>query len=367
MFISSFVCNANPSLYSLPPISNTISVAERKSYSRCCHCRDVLRDSRNKRLSRCQLKDIIILCHFQDRNEFCGPEQRDIKKQEIQWYPGHIAKAERALKDKLKLVDVVLEVRDSRIPKSTGHPNLEDWLQGKKRLVVLNRSDTVSRGAQALWTQKLSQQGFSIFCTDAKSGKGVDQLKKALIRSGDEVNSKRKSKGLLPRAIRCAVIGFPNVGKSALINRLLKRSVVKSENRPGVTRTFQWINVSEHIQLLDSPGIIPPKLVSQESAQMLAFCDDIGHGSYDIQVIAAALFDAVRLNIQLRPHDGSFSLAKERFGPDLMNHSGEQLLEIIANRSFGRNKEKAAQRLVADFRQGLWGRICLEWDDEIVC
>jgi ribosome biogenesis GTPase A len=281
----------------------------------------------------------------------------------VQWYPGHIAKAERLLKEKLKLVDVVLEVRDARIPKSTEHPELNSWIGEKKRLIVLNRNDMVPPEAITFWIRTMKQQGFQVFDTNAKLGQGIQKLRKALILCGTAINEKRKQKGLLPRSVRSVVIGYPNVGKSALINRLVNRAVAKSQNRPGVTRVFQWIQVSDQFQLLDSPGIIPPKLVSQSCAEKLAFCNDIGSGSYDNQVIASALLDCMRMLRASREKDPSLDSFQERFGVDILKHSGEMLLEIISRKHFSKDKEKAAQKILAEFRQGIWGPLCLEWPE----
>ncbi|GJD06663.1 DAR GTPase 3, chloroplastic [Galdieria sulphuraria] len=285
----------------------------------------------------------------------------DIRRPKVQWYPGHIAKAERVLKDKLRLVDVVLEVRDARIPKSTEHPELQSWLGEKKRLVVLNRRDMVPQEALSVWIKTIKQQGFEVFDTNAKLGNGIQRLRKALIFCGKAINEKRRVKGLLPRSVHCMIVGYPNVGKSALINRLVNRAIAKSQNRPGVTRTFQWIQVSDQIQLLDSPGIIPPKLVSQSSAEKLAFCNDIGSGSYDNQVVASALLECIRNVGTVWSQDHCFVRFNERFGIDMLKHSGEMLLEIISRKQFSNDKEKTAQKILAEFRQGLWGPLCLEW------
>ncbi|GJQ13661.1 hypothetical protein GpartN1_g5452.t1 [Galdieria partita] len=288
-------------------------------------------------------------------------EGKSIQRPQVQWYPGHIAKAERALKDKLKLVDVVVEVRDARIPKSTEHPELYSWLGGKKRLVVLNRRDMVPQEAISAWIKSIKQQGFEVFDTNAKLGNGIQRLRKALIFCGDAINERRRAKRLLPRSVRCMVIGYPNVGKSALINRLVNRAVAKSQNRPGVTRIFQWVQVSDKLQLLDSPGIIPPKLVSQSSAEKLAFCNDIGSGSYDNQVVASALLDCIQDLGTNRLQDHCLTRFKERFSVELLKHSGELLLEMISRKHFSNDKEKAAQKILSEFRQGLWGPLCLEW------
>ena len=211
----------------------------------------------------------------------------------IQWYPGHIAKAERQLKEQLKLVDVVLEVRDARIPLSTHHPQVSEWIGDKARLLVINRLDMISSEARELWTDYFRANNEAPIFTNAKQGKGVNGVAKAAQSAGSAVNTRRKERGMLPRAIRAVVIGFPNVGKSALINRLLGKRVVQSAARAGVTRALRWVRISKELELLDAPGVIPLRLDNQEAALKLAICDDIGEASYDNQKVAAAFVDIV--------------------------------------------------------------------------
>jgi ribosome biogenesis GTPase A len=146
----------------------------------------------------------------------------------IQWYPGHIAKAERKLKEHLKLVDVVLEVRDARIPLASHHPQVDDWIGNKPRLLILNRLDMIPESAHQQWVTWFKSQGKTVYFTNAKQGERVKAIIKAAEKIGDEINQKRQLRGMLPRPVRAVVIGFPNVGKSALINRLLGRKVVAS-------------------------------------------------------------------------------------------------------------------------------------------
>lgn len=159
----------------------------------------------------------------------------------------------------------------------------------RPRLVAMNRMDMAPEVARNAWRRSLEAEGAQVFFTNSKLGDGVAQLKRAALQAGSVVNEKRERRGLLPRAIRCVVIGYPNVGKSALINRLVKKRAAKSANRPGVTRGLQWVRISDTIELLDTPGIIPMKLVSQDAASKLAICDDIGEASYDNQLVAVRI------------------------------------------------------------------------------
>ena len=214
----------------------------------------------------------------------------------IQWYPGHIAKAERLMSEVLSMVDVVVELRDSRVPHSTTHPSLPGWIGSRGHVLVLNRIDSVPERALSQWDSALrAADGPEPQLVDARQGKGVAELKRAILRAGEKVNARRKRRGINPRPVRAAILGYPNVGKSALINRLVGQRKTKSENRPGVTRGFTWVRIDPKVQLLDSPGIIPAKSVEQSAAYHLAMCDDIGNAAYDTQGVAAALIERLVL------------------------------------------------------------------------
>ena len=194
----------------------------------------------------------------------------------IQWYPGHIAKAERQLQEQLKKVDVVLEVRDARIPFATYHPLLATWIGTKSKLTIFNRVDMIPPTVKESWIEWFKAQGEQIYFANSQQGTGVAAISKAAQSVGVAINEKRKERGMLPRAVRAVVIGFPNVGKSALINRLLNKRVVESARRAGVTRQLRWVRISDQLDLLDAPGIIPGRLNDQTAAIKLAICDDIG-------------------------------------------------------------------------------------------
>jgi ribosome biogenesis GTPase A len=272
----------------------------------------------------------------------------------IQWYPGHIAKAERALRDQLKLVDVVLEVRDARIPLTTEHPQVKEWLGSKARVLVLNRLDMVSSEARSRWLEWFQDQGDEVYLTDAQHGKGIETLIKAAQTAGSQMNQRRIDRGMLPRPVRAVVIGFPNVGKSALINRLLNRRVVESARRAGVTKQLRWVRISDQIELLDAPGVLPSKLNNQEAALKLAICDDIGEAAYDNQRVAAVLVDLLR---QL----GLESVLRSRYKLNLEEQTGESYLHALAEQRYQDDRERTARLLLNDFRKGSLGQISLEY------
>jgi ribosome biogenesis GTPase A len=272
----------------------------------------------------------------------------------IQWYPGHIAKAERQLKEQLKQVDLVLEVRDARIPLASHHPQVKDWIANKPRVLIINRLDMIGEDVRQQWLSWFKNQEEEVYFTDAKTGKGVKAVIKAAQTVGKTVNQRRCDRGMLPRAVRAVVIGFPNVGKSALINRLLGRKIVASARRAGVTRQLRWVRISQELELLDAPGVIPVKLDNQQDAIRLAICEDIGDAAYDNQRIAGAFVD---LLLEL----GEKQTLEKRYNLPPATMTGEEYLEQLALKRYQESKEKAAMALLNDFRTGNLGAIALEF------
>ncbi|MCS6960533.1 MAG: ribosome biogenesis GTPase YlqF [Pseudanabaenaceae cyanobacterium SKYGB_i_bin29] len=270
----------------------------------------------------------------------------------IQWYPGHIAKAEAALKEQLKLVDLVLEVRDARIPRSSANPRLREWSKGKHHLCILNRIDLIGEELLQQWYGWFRAQEMVVYGTNGQTGEGVAQLMQAAQQVGIAINQKRQQRGMLPRPVRAVVVGYPNVGKSALINRLLKRRVAPSANKPGVTRQLRWIRISEQIELLDTPGILPPRLEDQNAALKLAICDDIGQAAYDPISVSSALLDMLReLGVNITDR---YNLNLEDFP------SGADYLVALSAKT-KQQQERTAQQILHDFRRGRLGKIGLEY------
>jgi ribosome biogenesis GTPase A len=296
----------------------------------------------------------------------------------IHWYPGHIAKAERSLAANLEKVDLVLEVRDARIPLATGHPRLQRWITGKQHLLVINRRDMVTPAAREAWDGWFRARGQTPWWCDAKAGTGVKQLQQAAIRAGETLNARRAGRGMKPRPVRALMLGFPNVGKSALINRLVRQKVVESARRAGVTRSLRWVRLGQDLDLLDAPGVLPPRLDDQQAALRLALCDDIGQAAYDGEAVALAF---VRLLTALEPLPGAGvapGLLEKRYGLPLEPLAGaegatdgaaaegapamdaETWLAAAASRHTSGDTARMAQRLLDDFRRGVLGAIALE-------
>lgn len=278
----------------------------------------------------------------------------------IQWYPGHIGKAERALKEQLKHVDVVLEVRDARIPLATHHPQMPQWVGTKARVLVINRIDMIVPRLGRLWEEWFRDRGEVPYFTNAQLGQGVAEVAAAARAAGVQVNQRRRDRGMLPRPVRAVAMGFPNVGKSALINRLLGRRVVESARRAGVTRSLKWIRISEELELLDSPGVIPTKIDNQQNAVKLAICEDIGEAAYDNQRVATAMVELLASLEASSQGLVSASTLKSRYNLDPQTVNGEDYLHEVAALRYQGNVERAARQLLNDFRTGLLGSVALE-------
>lgn len=283
----------------------------------------------------------------------------------IQWYPGHIAKAEKALHEALAKVDLVIEVRDARIPLATGHPHLRRWISGKQHLLVLNRRDMLPVAAQQAWSAWFRSQGQPVWWCDAKAGTGVKQLQQAAIRAGEALNARRAGRGMRPRPVRALMLGFPNVGKSALINRLVRQKVVESARRAGVTRSLRWVRLGQDLDLLDAPGVLPSRLDDQQAALRLALCDDIGQAAYDSEAAALALAQLLQLLAAVPAAGVPAGLLERRYGIPLAalpagGADVESWLVAAAERHTSGDTLRMATKLLDDFRCSRLGAIALE-------
>ena len=218
-------------------------------------------------------------------------------KLHIHWYPGHIAKAERALKEKLSLVDVVIEVLDARLPISSGYGDIKKLLGDKPRLILLNKSDLVDTDDIKKWTAVIeARTGCPVIAIDTKTNRSFKIVEKKVLSLSEPRISALVSKGLMRRPARAVVIGLPNVGKSSIINRLTKSSKTKTGAKAGVTRQQQWVRINPDIDLLDTPGIIPMKQSNQECAQKLAFVNSVSVNTYSAETVSAKLLELINQN-----------------------------------------------------------------------
>lgn len=278
----------------------------------------------------------------------------------IQWYPGHMARARRQVAESLKLVDVVVEVLDARIPSSSRNPDIDAILEKKPRVVVLNKSDLADPRETARWLEWFGQRDGKAVALESKTGKGMDRLLaaiKALAAGGLEAWA-RKGRGT--RAIRALIVGIPNSGKSSLINRLAGRNATRTADKPGVTRGPQWIKLAGELELLDTPGILWPKFEDPEVGFRLAVTGAIGETIFDWEMAAEKLIVTIH---HLRPGvlETRYNLAKSS---DPAN-PGEVLGEIGRRRGCvlpgGRiDTAKAAAILIKEFQSGKLGRLTLD-------
>ncbi|WP_100330893.1 ribosome biogenesis GTPase YlqF [Bacillus xiapuensis] len=204
----------------------------------------------------------------------------------IQWFPGHMAKARREVTEKLKLVDIVFELVDARLPMSSRNPMIDDIIQQKPRLVLLNKADMADPALTAKWLSYFEREGIRALAINSQAGSGLQAINKAakdILRPKFE---RMKARGIKPRAIRAMIVGIPNVGKSTLINRLAKKNIAKTGNMPGVTKAQQWIKAGKELELLDTPGILWPKFEDQETGYKLALTGAIKDTVLNLQDVA---------------------------------------------------------------------------------
>lgn len=285
-------------------------------------------------------------------------------KTNINWYPGHMAKTKKQIIQDLKLIDVVIEVLDARLPKSSHNPDLEDILKNKKRVVLLNKSDLAEEKENQKWIKYFEKNNIPAVLVDCNQGKGMRESLDEIRGIMQEDLKKDAQKGKVGRAIRVLVLGIPNVGKSSYINRLTKKVSAKVGNKPGVTRQKQWIRLDNTIELLDTPGVLWPKLDNENTALYLAFTGTIKEDILERTDIAYNLLKYLlkeypenlnnRYNIELEEADDEVLAYMEAIG----KKRGALL-------SGGRiDYEKTAGIILEDFRSGKLGRISLEKVEE---
>ena len=203
----------------------------------------------------------------------------------IQWYPGHMTKTRRQIEADLKLVDVVVEIIDARIPVSSRNPDIDAICAGKPRLIVLNRADQADPAQNKVWTARFRSQGYSVRETDAKTGRGISQFSAVIQGVLKDQIAKWREKGQVGRPVRAMVVGVPNVGKSTFINKVAKRKSAKASDRPGVTRGKQWVHVDQGLDLLDTPGILWPKFEDELTGMHLAFTGAVKDEIMDVETL----------------------------------------------------------------------------------
>jgi ribosome biogenesis GTPase A len=274
----------------------------------------------------------------------------------IQWYPGHIAKLARRLQQVLKQLDVVIEVRDARIPMSTSHDSLAETVrQQKPVLLILNKADLADSKWTPQWEKSFAQIYPAVLSFDSTSGKGKSRIIDQVCKLGEAKMQQQEAKGLKRRSIRTGIIGMPNVGKSSLINALVEKKKAQTGHRAGVTRTVQWIRLHPQVDLLDTPGLIPPRLASEEMGLMLASVYSIGEATFEEAAIVPFFLEKVE---SLYP-----GLLQEAF--DLSPEEPLSMEAIAKRRGYiltgGQlDLQRTAQAVLKDYRHGRLGRLTLE-------
>ena len=286
-----------------------------------------------------------------------------MEKMNIQWFPGHMTRAQRMIEENLKLVDAVCEILDARIPASSRNPDIDRLAAGKPRLVILNRTDLADPAATARWRRWFQAQGIGILETDARTGKGVNGFVPAVRELLKEKLADYAARGQAGRPLRVMILGIPNVGKSTFINKVAGRKAAIAGDKPGVTRGRQWINIDAGLDLLDTPGILWPKFDSQEVGEMLAITNAIKADVLDKETLGA--------NFMLRLRDNYPDALRERYKiePDPALNGFELLEQAAKKRGFLVSRgeydiERMANTLLKEYHEGKLGRLTLEMPDD---
>lgn len=272
----------------------------------------------------------------------------------INWYPGHMKKTRELIQENLKMVDLVIEVIDARIPVSSRNPIIDEIVQGKPRIIILNKSDLSDARANERWTDYFKETGARVLAMNCMSGAGTQQLFKVLT----SIQSDKNEGQIRKKPLRMIIVGVPNVGKSSLINRMTGRKSAKTGDKPGVTKGKQWLNLENNMQLLDTPGILWPKFEDPKAGLNLAFCGSIKDEILDVASLALELIDLLA-----REYPG---LLMERYKLEFLSEIPLENMEAIAQkRGFilpGRkiDYERCGRTVLDEFRAGTIGKITLE-------
>ena len=283
--------------------------------------------------------------------------------QQIQWFPGHMTKTKRKIQENLKLVDAVAEIIDARIPVSSRNPDLDQILQIKPRIILLNKSDMADPKETKRWISYYQELGISAKALDCKTGKGLGSVLPMIRELLKSRITAFEKKGMVGRSIRIMVVGVPNVGKSSFINKMAKGNKAKVEDRPGVTRGNQWFSIGKGVELLDTPGVLWPKFDDPEVGEKLAFTGAVKDQVFDTEALAMRLLEVLAYNQEY------FYSLKERFkllDVTFSDISGRELLELIGRKrgmlvAGGEvDLERASIMVLDEFRGGKLGKVTLE-------
>ena len=275
----------------------------------------------------------------------------------FQWYPGHMTKAKRMMEENIKLIDLIIELVDARVPLSSRNPEIDNLGKNKSRLILLNKTDLSDERQNDAWMEYFKKKGFFVVKVNARNGNGVKQVNAAVMEACKEKIERDRKRGILNRPVRAMVVGIPNVGKSTFINSFAGKACTKTGNKPGVTKGKQWIKLNKNVELLDTPGILWPKFDDQIVGLRLAFIGSIKDEILNISDLAIELIRFLQTEYP--------SVLKERYEADIEQDAVMVLEHIATVRSCKKagdelDLDKASGILLDDFRSGKLGNITLE-------
>ena len=275
----------------------------------------------------------------------------------VQWYPGHMTKAKRQMQEDIKLIDLVIELVDARVPLSSRNPDIDELGINKCRLILMNKADLADQEQTKKWSEYFRQKGFYVVALDARKKNSMKQITDVIMEACKEKIERDRKRGILNRPVRAMVVGIPNVGKSTFINSFAGKACAKTGNKPGVTKGKQWIRLNKNVELLDTPGILWPKFEDQEVGLRLAMIGAINDEILNTDELALELIKLLRKDYP--------KIIEERYHLTNMEKELDILLEIAKNRNcIGKGNEldysKAAKLLIEEFRSGAIGNITLE-------
>jgi len=276
---------------------------------------------------------------------------------QVQWYPGHMTKAKRMMMEDIKLIDLVIELLDARIPLSSRNPDIDELAKGRSRLVLLNKSDLADNASNEAWLKYFTDKGIVTLLLDSKNRKGFGPINKAIEEACAKKLERDRKRGIIGRPVRAMVVGIPNVGKSTFINSLCKRASTKTGNKPGVTKGKQWIKLNKSVELLDTPGILWPRFDDESIGLKLAYIGSINDEILDETELAMKLIDHLKKSYPGTVY-GRFETDEEL--------DTAVILENIAYKRGCLKKgneadyDKAARIVLDEFRSGRLGKITLE-------
>lgn len=280
--------------------------------------------------------------------------------QQFQWYPGHMTKAKRAMQEDIKLVDLVIEVIDARVPVSSRNPDINSLASNKFRMLIMNKADLADDAVNQAWMEYYKQQGYAVVMTDARKSGSMGRIKEAIARVCQEKTERDRKRGILNRPVRAMVVGIPNVGKSTFINSFAGKASAKTGNKPGVTKGNQWIRLNKQVELLDTPGILWPKFEDQTVGLHLAYIGSIKDDILNQEELAVELIGYLK-----QQYPGILA-GRYQFEPEEEREDAYEIVKRIAvNRGClmkgnELNIAKACALLLDDFREGRLGKVSIE-------